>query len=104
MKINRRGIKTSNNIFDLQSEQYKSLKNRTIFKYFRYCLNDSDTGIIKVAISEFGLSILMLILLNHYNLHFFKSCVICMIISGLEANKTHFMTLLCLQTKLNGSF
>ena len=39
-----------------------------------------------MAISEFGLSMLMVILLNHYML------IEVMIISGLEANKMHFKT------------
>ena len=44
----------------------------------------------KVAISEFGLWMLMLILLYHYM--FIEVVGICMIISGLEANKMHFKT------------
>ena len=45
---------------------------------------------IKVAISEFGLSMLMPILLNHYI--FIEVKGTCMITSGLKANKMHFKT------------
>ena len=43
---------------------------------------------VKVAISEFGLLMLMLILLNHYM--FIEGMGYLHEISGLEANKTHF--------------
>ena len=45
---------------------------------------DAILWVIKVAISEFGLLMLMVILLNHYM--FIK-----VIISGFKANKMHFL-------------
>ena len=41
-----------------------------------------------MAVSEFGLSMLILILLNNYM--FIEIFGICMIISALETNKMHF--------------
>ena len=62
-----------------------------------YCHVSSQSG--KVAISEFGLLILMLILLNHY-----KFIEVMRYLHDNKWFRMHLNPLLCLQTKLTGPF